>query len=104
VEDALLPRDEKPDEGGVVQYSGHDTMEDMSIWAKLEKPSAGRDSVGRLQYRFVRLVIRIFSAAKMPGVELRARRMRGFQLLAASGVRMLKMGKSKTRLYQKTPI
>jgi hypothetical protein len=41
---------------------------------------------------------------KMPGLELFARRVRGLQSFAALGVRMLKMGKSKTRPCRKTPI
>jgi hypothetical protein len=97
VEDALLPRDEKPDEGGVVQYFGHETMEEMSIWAKTEHLPAGRDSVKRLPHRCARFAMRFSSPAKDAWFELFARRLRGFQSFAALGVRMLKMGKSKTR-------
>jgi hypothetical protein len=64
VEDALLPRDEKPDEGGVVQYSGHDTMEEIAMWASQNTPPAGRDFVQRLWHRCVRFAIRFSSPAK----------------------------------------
>lgn len=81
MEDALLPRDEKPDEGGVVQYSGHKMMEEMSIWAKTEHLPAGRDSVKRLPHRCIRFAIRFSSPAKDAWFELFARRMRGFSVV-----------------------
>jgi hypothetical protein len=64
VEDALLPRDEKSDEGGVVQYSGHETMEEIAMWASQNTPPAGRDSVKRLPPRCVCFAIRFSSPTK----------------------------------------